>query len=236
MIDCNFLLEEAERAGISLNPNGLYRYDLYADRLVTVNKFMNLTAITDPQEIVIKHFIDCLYITKYIKFEAWQKLVDIGSGAGFPGFPLLMEKPFLDVTFVDSLRKRIDFLEGMLGYAWLDGTCLHARAEHLGQNAEYRETFDYATARAVAPLNVLCEYALPLVKLGGQFVSLKGSSGLDELKDAENAIKLLGGEVETADEYKLSNGDGRSIIIVRKISQTPTKYPRTSKRIDSKPL
>ena len=134
------------------------------------------------------------------------------------------------------MEKRIGFLRDVLKNIGLTGTRIHERAEIVGKDADYREKFDYATARAVAPLNVLCEYCLPLVKVGGLFVSLKGSSGMEELKAAENAINVLGGEVAKAVEYQLPNGDGRSIIIIRKISQTPTKYPRKSKKIDTKPL
>lgn len=236
MIDYELLQSEAEKIGVDLGEYGADRFDSYAERLVRWNEHVNLTAITEPDDIVIKHFIDCLYIMKYVAFKKDEKLVDVGTGAGFPGMPLLIANPDLDVTFVDSMEKRIGFLRDVLKNIGLTGTRIHERAEVVGKDGEYREKFDYATARAVAPLNVLCEYCLPLVKVGGLFVSLKGSSGMEELKAAENAINVLGGEVAKAVEYQLSNGDGRSIIIIRKISQTPTKYPRKSKKIDTKPL
>lgn len=236
MIDYELLQSEAEKIGVDLGEYGADRFDSYAERLVRWNEHVNLTAITEPDDIVIKHFIDCLYIMKYVAFKKDEKLVDVGTGAGFPGMPLLIANPDLDVTFVDSMEKRIGFLRDVLKNIGLTGTRIHERAEIVGKDADYREKFDYATARAVAPLNVLCEYCLPLVKVGGLFVSLKGSSGMEELKAAENAINVLGGEVAKAVEYQLPNGDGRSIIIIRKISQTPTKYPRKSKKIDTKPL
>lgn len=236
MIDYELLQSEAEKIGVDLGEYGADRFDSYAERLVRWNEHVNLTAITEPDDIVIKHFIDCLYIMKYVAFKKDEKLVDVGTGAGFPGMPLLIANPDLDVTFVDSMEKRIGFLRDVLKNIGLTGTRIHERAEVVGKDADYREKFDYATARAVAPLNVLCEYCLPLVKVGGLFVSLKGSSGMEELKAAENAINVLGGEVAKAVEYQLPNGDGRSIIIIRKISQTPTKYPRKSKKIDTKPL
>ena len=236
MINYELLQSEAERIGVDLGEYGADRFDSYAERLVRWNEHVNLTAITEPDDIVIKHFIDCLYIMKYVAFKKDEKLVDVGTGAGFPGMPLLIANPDLDVTFVDSMEKRIGFLRDVLKNIGLTGTRIHERAEVVGKDGEYREKFDYATARAVAPLNVLCEYCLPLVKVGGLFVSLKGSSGMEELKAAENAINVLGGEVAKAVEYQLPNGDGRSIIIIRKISQTPTKYPRKSKKIDTKPL
>ena len=236
MIDYELLQSEAEKIGVDLGEYGADRFDSYAERLVRWNEHVNLTAITEPDDIVIKHFIDCLYIMKYVAFRKDEKLVDVGTGAGFPGMPLLIANPDLDVTFVDSMEKRIGFLRDVLKNIGLTGTRIHERAEIVGKDADYREKFDYATARAVAPLNVLCEYCLPLVKVGGLFVSLKGSSGMEELKAAENAINILGGEVAKAVEYQLPNGDGRSIIIIRKISQTPTKYPRKSKKIDTKPL
>ncbi|MDD6620285.1 MAG: 16S rRNA (guanine(527)-N(7))-methyltransferase RsmG [Eubacteriales bacterium] len=236
MINYELLQSEAEKIGVDLGEYGADRFDSYAERLVRWNEHVNLTAITEPDDIVIKHFIDCLYIMKYVAFKKDEKLVDVGTGAGFPGMPLLIANPDLDVTFVDSMEKRIGFLRDVLKNIGLTGTRIHERAEIVGKDADYREKFDYATARAVAPLNVLCEYCLPLVKVGGLFVSLKGSSGMEELKAAENAINVLGGEIAKAVEYQLPNGDGRSIIIIRKISQTPTKYPRKSKKIDTKPL
>ena len=201
MINYELLQSEAKKIGVDLGEYGADRFDSYAERLVRWNEHVNLTAITEPDDIVIKHFIDCLYIMKYVAFKKDEKLVDVGTGAGFPGMPLLIANPDLDVTFVDSMEKRIGFLRDVLKNIGLTGTRIHERAEVVGKDGEYREKFDYATARAVAPLNVLCEYCLPLVKVGGLFVSLKGSSGMEELKAAENAINVLGGEVAKAVSY-----------------------------------
>lgn len=236
MINYDLLTSECEKIGIDLGDYGADRFDTYAERLVHWNEHVNLTAITEPDDIVIKHFIDSLYANKYVNFKPGESLIDIGTGAGFPGLPLLIVNPELDVNFVDSSGKRIGFIKDVLSNIGLVAVRTHERAEDLGKNSDFREMYDYATARAVAPLNVLCEYCLPLVKVGGLFVSLKGSNGMQELENARNAIKVLGGEVAKAEEYKLPNGDGRSIIIIRKVSQTPTKYPRKPKKIDSKPL
>ena len=236
MINYKLLERELEQIGVELDDYGLDRFDQYAERLVRWNEKVNLTAITDPDEIVIKHFVDSLYILKFIKMSPNQSLVDVGSGAGFPGLPLLIANPQLEVTFVDSVNKKLSFIKDALNNAGLMANIINSRAEELGRNSDFRESFDYVTARAVAPLRVLAEYCLPLVKPDGFFVSMKGSNGLQELADAENAIKTLGGEVAKTAEYTLPNGDPRSIIIVRKISQTPTKYPRKTKKIETKPL
>lgn len=236
MIDYELLKREIDRIGISIDAYGCDRFDAYAERLVRWNRRVNLTAITDPDEIVIKHFIDSLYILKYVKMTAGQKLIDIGSGAGFPGAPLMIANPGLDVTFLDSVDKKLAFIRDALNVAGLVANHKHGRAEVFGKDEEYREKFDFATARAVAPLNVLCEYCMPFVKVGGLFIAMKGASAQEELANAENAVKVLGGEVVKVANFALPTGDKRSIIIIRKISQTPTKYPRKSKKIDTKPL
>ncbi|MGN1202182.1 MAG: 16S rRNA (guanine(527)-N(7))-methyltransferase RsmG [Eubacterium sp.] len=236
MINYDLLKSELKEIGIELDSYGADRFDAYAERLVRWNNHVNLTAITEPEDIVIKHFVDSLYPLKYIQMKPGQKLVDVGSGAGFPGLPMLIANPQLEVNFVDSVGKKLAFIKDVLRNTGLVGVITHKRAEEIGKDSDYREQYDYATARAVAPLNVLCEYCLPLVKVGGLFVSLKGSAGGQELRQAEKAIKTLGGEVAKFDEYTLSNGEERSIVIIRKISQTPTKYPRKSKKIDTRPL
>lgn len=236
MIDYDLLLSEAEKIGIDLGQYGADRFDTYAERLVRWNEHVNLTAITEPDDIVIKHFIDSLYPMKYIDFKPGQTIADVGTGAGFPGMPILIANPKVEVNFIDSSGKRINFINDVLSKIGIIATSTHERAEDVGKNPEFREKYDFATARAVAPLNVLCEYCLPLVKVGARFVSLKGSNGLEELEAAKNAIEVLGGELETADSYKLPNGDGRTIFIIKKISQTPTKYPRKPKKIDTHPL
>ncbi len=236
MIDYELLKGEIEKIGIKVGEYDLDRFDQYADSLVRWNKHVNLTAITKPNDIVIKHFVDCLHILRYVRLEKGQSLIDVGCGAGFPGLPLLIANPDINVTFVDSVRKKLSFIKDVLHNTGLVATTQHVRAEELAKDNKFREQFDFATARAVAQLNVLCEYCLPFVKVGGLFIAMKGSTGDEELAQAKNAIERLGGQVAKFAEFNLSNGDKRSIIIIRKISQTPTKYPRKSKKIDTKPL
>lgn len=236
MIDCDLLKNEVNKLGIDLDLYAADRFDFYAERLVRWNEHINLTAITDPDEIVIKHFVDSLYPLKYVQMKKNERLVDIGTGAGFPGLPLLIANPEINVNFLDSINKKLGFIKDVLRNSGIIATTTHTRAEEISRDGEHREKYDYATARAVAPLNVICEYALPFVKIGGKFIALKGSSGKEELEQARNAIDVLGGEVKVFEEYTLSNGDKRSIVIIKKISQTPTKYPRKSKKIDTRPL
>lgn len=217
-----------------LTDEQLEQFDIYARLLVEWNKKMNLTAITEPNEIVIKHFVDSLALLEYAEIGESARIIDVGCGAGFPSMPLLIARPDIKLTMMDALNKRLTFLDAVLSEAGLKAELVHSRAEELGKKAEYREQFDIATARAVAPMNVLSEYCLPFVKLGGELVALKGSN--DDISPAENAIKELGGELKASVSYKLPNDDSRSIAIVKKISQTATKYPRNNKKISTKPL
>lgn len=234
MINYELLNKGISEIGIEADRHSLDRFDLFAERLVSWNKHINLTAITDPDEIVAKHFIDSLYILKYVNIASGSKVIDVGTGAGFPGVPLFIARPKIEITFVDSMSKRLRFVKDVLSTCGLAAEAVHARAEELGKDAQYREQFDFATARAVAPLSVLCEYCLPFVKVGGIFIAMKGSQ--DETADAMNAIDVLGGRMEQNVSFKLSTGEQRHIILIRKVSQTPTKYPRKTKKIESKPL
>lgn len=208
--------------------------DIYAKELVQWNKKMNLTAITQPDEIAIKHFVDCLMLLEHAELRENARVIDVGTGAGFPAMVLKIARNDLDFTLVDALNKRLVFLQEVLQKTGLDAQLVHARAEDLGKEPEYREAFDYSVARAVAPMNVLCEYCLPFVKVGGELVALKGSN--DDVTPAMAAIEELGGELKANVSYKLPNGDSRSIVIIKKISHTPTKYPRKAKKITSCPL
>ena len=220
---CSYLTEEQ-----------LEQFDIYARLLTEWNEKMNLTAITEPNEIVIKHFVDSLALLQYAVIPQNAKVIDVGCGAGFPSLPLLIARADIELTMMDALNKRLTFIEAVLTETGLRAELVHSRAEELGKDKAYREQFDIATARAVAPMNVLCEYCLPFVKVGGEFVALKGSN--DDVSNAENAILTLGGELSTSVSYKLPNGDSRSIATVKKISHTSTSYPRNNKKISTKPL
>lgn len=234
MIDKNRLCSLAKENGIILDDTALDRFDKYAELLVEWNGKMNLTAITEPEEIEVKHFLDCLMLPKYFNLDYIQTVIDVGAGAGFPSMPLLIYKPDLCLTMMDAINKRLTFLDTAVHALGLEAQLIHERAEVAGQDENYREMFDLATARAVAPMNVLAEYCLPFVKVGGYFVALKGSN--DDTEEAKNAIATLGGEVVDNISYKLNGTEPRSIVVIKKISQTPTQFPRKSKKISTKPL
>lgn len=234
MIDKNRLCSLAKENGIILDDTALDRFDKYAELLVEWNGKMNLTAITEPEEIEVKHFLDCLMLPKYFNLDYIQTVIDVGAGAGFPSIPLLIYKPDLCLTMMDAINKRLTFLDTAVHALGLEAQLIHERAEVAGQDKNYREMFDLATARAVAPMNVLAEYCLPFVKVGGYFVALKGSN--DDTEEAKNAIATLGGEVVDNISYKLNGTEPRSIVVIKKISQTPTQFPRKSKKISTKPL
>ena len=198
----------------------------YMNLLIEWNEKMNLTAIIEPEEIILKHFIDSITILKDIPDNS--KIVDVGTGAGFPGIPLSIMNPTLKITLVDSLNKRLIFLQEVINKLNLKNVeIVHARAEEFGQNKKYRENFDIATSRAVANLSTLSEYLIPLVKVGGKVISMKAASAEQEIEEAKKAIDILGGEIERIKEFKLPQSDiGRTVIIIKKDKQTPNKYPR----------
>lgn len=234
MIDKERLRSLALQSGIELDQTALDRFDNYAELLVEWNGKMNLTAITEPEEIEVKHFLDCLILLKYFDLSNTKTVIDVGAGAGFPSVPLLIYNPDLCLTMMDAINKRLTFLDTAIHAIGLEANLVHARAEDSGQDKNYREMFDLATARAVAPMNVLAEYCLPFVKVGGYFVALKGSN--DDTEQAKDAIATLGGEVVSNVSYKLNGTEPRSIVVVKKISQTPTQFPRKAKKISAKPL
>lgn len=198
----------------------------YMNLLIEWNEKMNLTAITDPEEIILKHFIDSITILKNIENNV--KIVDVGTGAGFPGIPLSIMRPDLKIILVDSLNKRLIFLQEVVNKLQLKNVeIIHARAEEFGQNKKYRENFDIATSRAVANLATLSEYLIPLVKVGGKVIAMKASELQQEVEDAKKAINILGGKIEKIEEFNLPQSDiGRTIVIIKKEKQTPNKYPR----------
>ncbi|MDF2567318.1 MAG: methyltransferase GidB [Oscillospiraceae bacterium] len=235
-IDKAYMKMIAEDYGFYLEQKQLEQLDLYADILVDWNEKINLTAITEPQEIAIKHFLDSMLLLKSIDVPDNISMIDVGTGAGFPSLPVKIVREDINVTLLDSLNKRVKFLETLCSEIQLDSKAVHGRAEEMGRKQEYREQFDIATARAVANLAVLCEYCLPFVKVGGVFIALKGSDANNETEQAKGAIHILGAKIEDIKEMILPDGSSRGIVIIRKISQTPTKYPRQSAKISKNPL
>ena len=209
-----------------LNVSQKNKFNKYLELLQEWNNKINLTAITEKEEIELKHFYDSLTISKYIKSES--SLIDVGTGAGFPGIPLKIKDESIKLTLLDSLNKRLIFLEEVEKKLELKNVVnIHGRAEDYGKDKKYREKYDYATSRAVARLSVLVEYLLPFVKVGGYCICMKGPNIEEEIKDAEKAIRVLGGEIEKIDNFKLENDENeRNIIIIKKIKNTPKQYPR----------
>ena len=235
-LDADALRHSAEVFGVFLDETALARLDTYAAFLAEYNQKVNLTAITDPAGIAVKHFEDSLALLRFLELPKGCRMADVGTGAGFPGVVLLIARPDLQLTLMDSTKKKLVFLQQLLQKLDLSAAVLHTRAEDAGQNPSYREQFDVVTARAVAELRVLAEYCLPLVKPGGQFAAMKATLIADERKNAAHALSVLGAKVEAQQDYALSNGDGRSLLLVKKVSQTSPKYPRPSALIAKKPL
>ena len=210
-------------------------YD-YMNLLIEWNQKINLTAITEPKEIILKHFIDSLTINKYIQQNS--TLADVGTGAGFPGIPLKIIRSDLKITLVDSLNKRINFLNDVIEKLDLKGIeAVHSRIEEFGKNKKYRESFKNVTARAVANLTVLSEYLIPIAKIGGQCICMKGNDIKEEVDNSRNAIKTLGGKISKIDYFELPDSDiSRNMIIIDKIKNTPNKYPRKAGLPSKEPL
>lgn len=226
--------------GYELSEKQKQQFETYYQELVSVNEKVNLTRITDKGEVYAKHFYDS--VTPLLVFgnlfEGKKTLVDVGAGAGFPSLPMKILQPELQVTIIDSLGKRLNFLEELIAKLGLKNvTLVHARAEDAGQDSKLREKFDLVTARAVARMSVLSEYCLPLAKKSGYMVALKGPKAQDELKDAKKALKILGGKLEQVKELTLPDSDDeRTLIVVKKVASTPKKYPRQAGTPNRKPL
>lgn len=200
-------------------------YD-FMNLLIEKNKVMNLTGITEPKEVILKHFIDSLTVLKYINEN--DNIIDVGTGAGFPGIPLKIAENSLEITLLDSLNKRINFLNEVIEKINLNKVkTIHGRAEDFGQDFKYREKYDVAVSRAVAPLNVLLEYMLPFVKVGGKCICMKGSNCDEEIENSRKAIEILGGKIEEIKKFNLPNSDNnRTIFIIKKIQKMSRQYPR----------
>lgn len=232
MSDFEYIIEAFGAAGIEIDAEKAKKLAELSEFMVEYNKNVNLTAITDFKEIVEKHFIDSILPFTSLKIAENSSFIDVGTGAGFPSLPLLIWRDDLKGTLCDSLQKRCVYLEKACDKLRIKAEIVHARAEELGR--ERREKYDFATARAVSAMPVLTEFCLPFVRKDGLFIALKSVN--EDAKSAENAIKTLGGRLEEVRDYALPSGDKRRIMIVKKISQTPTKYPRSFANISKKPL
>lgn len=234
----NVLTEKVKELSIVLNDKQIQQFEQYYNILVEWNKVMNLTAITEYEEVVEKHFLDSLTIVNAIHVEKIETLIDVGTGAGFPGIPLKIAFPHLKVTLLDSLNKRIKFLNEVINLLELnDIKAIHGRAEDYAKQAEYREQYDICVSRAVANLATLSEYCLPYVKVDGLFVPYKSGEIDEELKSSEKAVSILGGKVEEVVKFQLPGTDiGRSFVKIHKIKETKKKYPRKAGMATKEPL
>lgn len=236
MLNQDLLYNTIKQFDVSLDDEAFSRLDAFAEMLIETNKSFNLTAITEPDEVTVKHFADCLSVFSCVDIPQGSRVIDVGTGAGFPGMVLLLARPDIKMTFLDSLQKRLGFIESVLEKTGVGAELVHMRAEDAGKDEKYRESFDFATARAVADLSVLSEYCLPFVKVDGSFISMKSSEAQEEIKTAEKAICALGGEIKECFDFNLVEKMPRKIVVIKKISQTPTQYPRNSKKIAKSPI
>lgn len=236
MISKELLITSCNSLGIDISSQAADRFDEYAKLLVDYNNKVNLTAITSPDDIVIKHFADSLCLRKFVELTGDKRIIDVGTGAGFPGAALLCADPSLDITMIDSVNKKLDFIRFLIKELGLDAEIITIRAEDAAKRTEFREKFDIVTSRAVAALNVLAEYSVPLVKVGGVFSPLKAVLSPEEDQRGCSAIANLGGTVTGKYKYSIPDGSEREIIIAKKVSPTYAKYPRAFAQISKKPL
>ena len=227
-----YIISEFKNAGLEITEKQAEQYSILCDFMVEYNKNVNLTSITEFEEVVMKHFIDSVLPFTMFDVPQGASFIDVGTGAGFPSLPLLIYRPDLKGTLCDSLQKRCLYLELACKKIDVNAEIIHARSEELGRKR--RGEFDIATARAVAAMPVLSEFCIPFVKKNGVFAALKSVN--EDISTAEKAVNVLGGKIEKVTDYKLPNGDDRRLVIIRKISDTPTKYPRSFANITKKPL
>ncbi len=235
-IDKAKLADLAASFGVLLDETARERFDCYAKLLCEWNEKINLTAITDPDEIVVKHFADSLSVLQAVSPAEGASLIDVGTGAGFPGLALKIARPDLQVTLLDSTKKKLLVLEDIAQKLELDVVLLHKRAEETGRDPLYREQFDFATARAVANLRELAEYCLPFVRVGGRFLAMKSAKTDAELAEAKAAVRLLGGKTAAVHTVTLPQAGERTVIEIEKRSTTPAAYPRPAAKIARFPL
>ncbi len=230
--------KDLKEFNIVLSEHQTEQFFSYYEMLIEKNKVMNLTAITDFDEVIKKHFVDSLSLVKAYDLTSPVSLIDIGTGAGFPGIPLKIVFPDLEITLLDSLNKRVDFLQSVIASLDLKGIdAFHGRAEDFARQEKFREKFDLCVSRAVANLSVLCEYCLPYVKIGGKFISYKSEKIMEELKTAEHAVDVLGGRVKEQISFTLPDSDiNRNLIVIEKSRKTPKQYPRKAGTASKDPL
>ena len=234
----NRFLKSLEKLNIHLNEKQVYQFMKYYEMLVETNKVMNLTAITDFDEVIDKHFVDSLALIQAIDLNKELKVIDVGTGAGFPGIPLKIAFPELDILLLDSLNKRIHFLDQVISELGLENIqTIHGRAEDFGRNPLYREKFDLCVSRAVANLSTLSEYCVPFVKVDGYFISYKSGKVQEELDASRHAVDILGGKVEKCLNYALADTDmERSLVVIHKLKPTKKAYPRKAGKPSKEPL
>lgn len=236
MLDFDYLKSICDAQQLPFSPELAEKLDRYAQMLVEWNEKINLTAITEPGDIAVKHFADSLLLLKACDIPQNARIIDVGTGAGFPSVPVCLARPDLRLTLLDSLQKRITFLNQLCTALSLPADCVHGRAEETGRKPEYREQFDLATARAVANLRELAEYCLPFVRVGGTFAALKGYDVDQELDEARYAISQLGSQVEDVRKFRLREDASRAIVLIKKVRPVSAKYPRISAKIKKSPL
>lgn len=222
--------------GIVPSEQQLEKINTYSNFMIEYNEKVNLTAITDPVEVAVKHFADSLAPLSLTEIKPNASLIDVGTGAGFPGVPMKLFREDLDLTLLDSLNKRLVFLQQLSEKLGQQNRFIHARAEQAGIDTAVRAKYDIATARAVSSVAVLCEYCLPLLKIGGKMLALKGPDCAEEVKSAAKAIKILGGKLLELKEYELADAGSRTLVVIEKVSHTPIKYPRQRVKLSEKPL
>ena len=229
-------INDLKAIGIELSDEQIEQFLTYYEMLIEKNKVMNLTAITDFDEVLEKHFEDSLSLIQAVDLEKSQAVIDLGTGAGFPGIPLKIAFPNLQITLADSLNKRILFLDDVIRELGLTGIdTVHGRAEDLAKNSDYREKFDLCVSRAVANLSTLSEYCLPFVKIGGKFISYKAGECDEEVAASKSSVFLLGGKISDIKKFELGES-GRAFVIIDKVSGTPKKYPRKAGTPSKDPL